>query len=521
MERKAKASEAPEGEAPAKAQRTAGGAPERAAEAPESGRTVEVPDSRLRAEVQSLLVGVDDLATTTVGQLRGSLEDRLGLDSGTLVSKRRLKRQLSRVVHDEVLKKTQRTPELARIVKALVEFEEYPAPLRQMLIDGLPHAAARLPAQDGGGAPHEHQARLLSIASDAILDARDRAATSQADREAQAADAEVTLREREEAGAAATAHEAAARARAQEAAARARDLEQEAAVAKEQLARAETAVKEAAQKAAKARQDGQIAAALRDGPLTLLRLGDGPEGKEKENAVIALQVYLSDPETNSEGSLISAAPTALRRNRGERSSFDQLTVECISECLEERVRLGDPELVAREESNKECDHLAASAMLDAMVSTAAEQNNVLADAKAAVEAAAAATVAAEAALTEQRTAVGTSAADRDVATAKRQELDEVLAIVDLMIFGRKAPAEAEAEAPADEKADKAGEDAGAAPCSGEPQTAQEPEAMDCTLPILSHCAAGEPKVVESDPRSPFFSPRRVPTTLSAGAELGA
>ena len=100
-------------------------------------------------------------------------------------------------MHDEVLKKTQRTPELARIVKALVEFEEfgrgddtvgnphraqiyqfelfelilllkldeqfpveqfeaavslsavpsppsqeYPAPLRQMLIDGLPHATA-------------------------------------------------------------------------------------------------------------------------------------------------------------------------------------------------------------------------------------------------------------------------------------------------------------------------------------------------------------------------------------------
>ncbi|CAE7539175.1 PGLP2 [Symbiodinium natans] len=94
-----------EEEGPDQRKAVEGGSPEESAAVPanETGSSQaasEISDVRLIAEVQSVLVGVD-LQSMTLGQLRSRLEAKLGLTDGALSAKRRIRRRLSFVVHQE------------------------------------------------------------------------------------------------------------------------------------------------------------------------------------------------------------------------------------------------------------------------------------------------------------------------------------------------------------------------------------------------------------------------------------
>merc|ERR1712232_541130 len=123
---------------------------------------VEVPERQLRTELQAFLVGVD-LAAMTIGELRVRLEKRLGLGAGVLSSRKRLRRQLSWAVQEEVVKKVRRNTDCERIMKALIDFKGCPDSAKQMLIDGLPQAVVHI------GVPQAHQARFLQIVHDALV----------------------------------------------------------------------------------------------------------------------------------------------------------------------------------------------------------------------------------------------------------------------------------------------------------------------------------------------------------------
>ncbi|CAE7394521.1 PGLP2, partial [Symbiodinium necroappetens] len=99
------------------------GAPEESTEVltnvTSGAQACDIPDARLIAEVQSILVNVD-LQSMTLGALRARLEGNLGLTDGALAARKRIRRRLSFVVHQEVLKKSQRSQQCEKVVKELV-----------------------------------------------------------------------------------------------------------------------------------------------------------------------------------------------------------------------------------------------------------------------------------------------------------------------------------------------------------------------------------------------------------------
>lgn len=113
-----------------------------------------IPERELQEQVQLLLATTGDLASTTLGQLRGALETRLGVAAGALAARRRVRRRVAKVVEEEVAKRMRRGPECDRVARALLDIPDYPSEVRQMLIDSLPHAAkaprAAPPSTEGG-----------------------------------------------------------------------------------------------------------------------------------------------------------------------------------------------------------------------------------------------------------------------------------------------------------------------------------------------------------------------------------
>jgi hypothetical protein len=389
---------------------------------------VDVPDGQLRTELQALLVGID-LASVTVGQLRGRLEERLGLVTGALASRKRLRRQVSWAVQEEVAKKAKRSTDCDRIVKALIEFQDYPESTRQMLIDSLPAATSYI------GEPHPHQAQLLQIVNDALVDARrgieDKIEVCQ-----------MGLRSAEEEHLATFARTA--ETEAVEASKAAGVTAAETALetpldcvrhAEENAKQASVRLQATADEAAALRDRRRVLSDVVDGPLQTLLDGTWTDESAREASLGVLQEHLG--ELGAESAMLDAVAVALVRQPQERGVFDNVTADEVKRLLVERVE----ELTARvvETESKqvsiEAEALATASLLGVArerseassktLEKAREEHAVaVLDVKAAVVRAASSTRMVDLCISE-----------KDLYDGRRQELNETIAIVQRLIAG--------------------------------------------------------------------------------------
>jgi len=399
-----------------------------------------ISDRRLQMEVQAILATkVQDLGQVTVGQMRSKLEQRLGLDGGALGARKQLRRRVSRVLQDEVVKKTGRSADCDRIVRALVEFEAYPAEVRQMLIEGLPHAVQAIQPglRDEGDPPelHSHQVRLLGIVRDALGEARGHTASMEAASAARVVAAEAELSACRASCASATAAEIAAQAQFESAEARERNLDNEVEHAMAQLSAAEARVQGAGDQVAVLQSRRSIAVVLQDGPLKALLQGIWQDDGEGDAAVSAVLPYLR--EENADEALLAAAPASLRKRPNQRSAFDSLTVQSVKEFVAAQISAIESELAAGIESMADADRLAAAAMLRATRVRAANQASKVAAARSDAEEAAHTRRTAEADLARHR--MGTIDLFRELEhlRAKVEELDNLVAMIDSWIAHRR------------------------------------------------------------------------------------
>lgn len=139
-----------------------------------------------RAELRALLVGAD-LNSFTVGEVRTQLEERLGLEPGALLLRRK---ELGRTLQHEVFRRLHADATVEKISKVLMSIEDYPRASALMLIEALPSALAK-----SEGSRHKHQLELLGMVGGALEDARAAAlaAIAGADARFKAADREVRV----------------------------------------------------------------------------------------------------------------------------------------------------------------------------------------------------------------------------------------------------------------------------------------------------------------------------------------
>jgi len=226
------------------------GAPEESAEVLTSVTSsaqvaCDIPDARLIAEVQSILVNVD-LQSMTLGALRARLEGNLGLTDGALAARKRIRRRLSFVVHQEVLKKSQRSQQCEKVVKEILRLDDYPLPARQMLIESLHHSICT----NGDTTLHPHQVRLLGIARDALLDGKSKLEAAKVTIEEALQKAEMDLAAQDSATTAALASEVSACHSAAAAEAAAKETEIEVAETEQELERKRGLAKDVIQETA-------------------------------------------------------------------------------------------------------------------------------------------------------------------------------------------------------------------------------------------------------------------------------
>jgi hypothetical protein len=389
---------------------------------------VDVPDGQLRTELQSLLVGVD-LASVTVGQLRGRLEQRLGLGTGALASRKRLRRQVSWAVQEEVAKKAKRSTDCDRIVKALIEYEEYPEGARQMLIDSLPEAVSY------SGEPHPHQARLLQIVSDALVEARrgieDKIEVCQAGlRSAEKEHQTISGRTEE-----ANAIEA-------DKAVNVTAAEEELKIARECVRQTEEDSKQASLRLQSTADD---AAALRDrmkglrnvveGPMQTLLDGAWTEESARDADLGVLQEHLG--ELGAESAMLDAVAVALVRRPPQRGVFDNVTATEVKRLLVKRVEELTTHVMEAESKqvSMEAEALAASSMLGVTRERSEASSKKLQTAR---EHHASAVLAVKAAVVQVASSarmVELCISEKDLYGGRRQELNETIAIVQRLIDG--------------------------------------------------------------------------------------
>mmetsp|Transcript_101748 Transcript_101748/g.286935 ORF Transcript_101748/g.286935 Transcript_101748/m.286935 type:complete len:588 (-) Transcript_101748:229-1992(-) len=403
-----------EGEAPSKAAKTTSVEPASL-----------VSEGKMRAEVQALLVGAD-LKTITIGQIRGQLEKRLGLSDGSLTSTKRLRKELCWYLQHEIMKKNQRGADCERIVKALVEFEEYPSYARQMLIESLPHAVSH---DDSG--PHEHQVRQLGIVRDAIEG-------SKRSVEAKHAASAATMREAEEEFKAAhrvvevaSDAETAARNAAEAVALGLRSAEHEVCIANDELARAEVLRSSTLNDVAGLRKKSIMFNAVVNGTLDILLEGTWRDEKTRDSAIEAVQIALKD--LGVESAMLDAVPIAFARRPADRGVFDVMTTQSVKKTLCDRLSELEAQLAQKNEASAASGALAASALLAAARDRAKEIQGDLDSATAAQEAAAMVLRRAEAEVVSRRAVVDTCRGEHELAERRLQELDVTLAVVDRLI----------------------------------------------------------------------------------------
>lgn len=438
--------------------------------APKGGSGFEantIPDERtLMVEVQALLVGID-LATTTVGQLRKALETRLSLDAGALSASKSLRRKVGGVIQHEVVKKGLRNEDCERIAKALVEFENYPADARQMLIESLPHAVA--PA---GQMPHAHQVQLLAIVHNALDSARGQVADVLATGEECTREGEVELHRREKARGAAAEMEASANASVEESATHFNNAMREVQIAELDLSSAKTSLQKVREEVAKGQQAKLNAIALREGPLRLLLVDHVREncqpqtaisgmassastlprvetmpncneqqpadfgisaGSNRDDAISEVVQYLE--ATGADTALIASVRIMLQRPCSEHSPFDKKTLAWLDKLLGEHISGTEGQSATNTEVSLDASRLGAAALLNAARTRSAEQASAYMNAQTALEAATVAVQTADVGVSEQQVVVNERLADQARLEKKLQELDEILSTVNRLMTG--------------------------------------------------------------------------------------
>lgn len=381
----------------------------------------DVSERRVRAEVQAMLVGAD-LAATTLGELRGDLEGRLGLESGFLASRSSLQRWVGGVIQHEVVKRGQRSGYCERVAKALVEFEDYPREARQMLIESLPHAIP-----ENGGPPHTHQAQLLAIARDALGNAKGAARRAQAEflgrtqPEAAALDALVGECD------AAARREAAALEAAEAAAQSLRDAEKEVWLTKQQLQGAEDAVQAAHDELRRVGKAREEAAALCCGAFQ--QLLDGALPKDERAAGIAKVTDFVQQES-APASLHASAPIALGRDPEARSNFEKTIIDALKALFVEHESRAQQQLAVEPELTLGPAVTGARASVEVAEARVAEQTAARDRAQAAWETAAGEQRAAAAVVSEKQESDQPRLAEQERHANKVKELDGIMEVLE-------------------------------------------------------------------------------------------
>eukprot|EP00440_Ansanella_granifera_P076949 gb/GFBE01083506.1/.p1 GENE.gb/GFBE01083506.1/~~gb/GFBE01083506.1/.p1 ORF type:complete len:602 (+),score=187.52 gb/GFBE01083506.1/:1-1806(+) len=471
---------------------------------PEPQAASDIPDERIQTEVQTLLVGAD-LTAMTVGELRSRTEANMGLEAGTLAARKTQRRRFCALVHHEVLKKSRRTSECEKIVKELLQLEEYPAAARQMLIESLPHAmaatASTAPAMPA--ALHQHQVQLLSIARDALLENQQLLETAERQLEVELRQAEVAIVSQDAVVAAAAEAAAAARAVCERAEAALKDTESEVQEMEKELestrARAASVLKESEH----LRTERERIGAVRTGPVETLAVGSWKSEEEWWEAFAAVQQHLLD--TGAESSLLDAATVSLKKPPQDRSDFDRMAVGGVTGLLADQLGKADEAISQRGrlEMEAEAAILSSSAMLDATRSRAARQSEVVARERGSQESTAAASAGAVAAVPELRAAEAERREQRVATAEKLRSLGEALSLLQSWISGSSVPASLGAEAAAsaqatEEAAAGAAAEADAPVLPVQEQTAPAQEATDEPMPAQEEQApAAEEPVQEA------------------------
>lgn len=476
----------------------------------------EVPEARLRAEVQALLVGVD-LTTTTIGELRGRLETKLGLDAGRLASRKSLRRRVCFLVQHEVLKKTQRSAECEILVKELLQLEDYPTPVRQMLIDSLPQAALAV-STEGHAALHPHQLRLLGIVQDAFLEKRPKLQAEVATVEAEFRSAENALRFQDEEIAALVAAEAAAKAASGKTKALVDDNEAELARKEQELESSQAKIAEALKESEQLKEERASILAIRIGPADVLAQGTWGTQQAWWEAFAALQQHLLD--TGAESSLLDAATVSLKKLPADRSAFDNMAVNGVTGFLAEQLASADAKLAqrGRVEMEAESSKLSISSLLDAMRARLVTHTEAAANAMAAEAASTGQVESAKAALPQRRNAVVELQASEQKVVEKLRLLDEALSLLDRWISGKEVPGQLTNETrPSEEAAPEHSENREEVPaeeaaprsenCEEFPAEASPKKEMEAAKEEHALCDKQEMS------QDVVMSPRRVPTPM--------
>jgi len=392
-----------------------------------------VPDSRLRDEVQALLIGLD-LTTTTIGELRGRLEVRLGLDAGMLASRKSLRRRVCFVVQHEVLRKTSRSAECESLVKELLQLED--AAVRQMLIDSLPHAALVAGSHD---ALQPYQLRLLGIVQDALVERRTSLDTEASALEAEARSAEAELQSQDAAIAALVSAETAAKAASARAKALVEESEAETAQLTQELESAAGKITKTLKESERLREERAGFEAIQKGPADVLAKGTWDSDQAWWEAFAALQQHLLD--TGAESSLLDAATVSLKKRPADRSPFDNMAVNGMTGFLDEQLTAADAKLAQRGriEMEAETSKMSLSSLVDAMRARLVNFNQAAADAVAAEVTITQQLESTKTALPQRHDAAVQLQASHQQAVEKLRSLDEALSLLDRWISGNEVP----------------------------------------------------------------------------------
>lgn len=333
----------------------------------------EIPEARLRAEVQVLLAGLD-LETMKYGQLKSRLEERMGLGKGWLSARKSRCRRVNFLVQHEVLRRLQRSTDCDIIVKEFLAMPNYPAGARQMLIDGLPHAwnAAAEPT-----VLHPHQMQFLSMAQAALEDSQNFFSSERSRSEPEASNADAEVVSQEATISAAEAVLVSMKATSSKEQASLRDLESEIEELTKELQSSKDKLGEVVTETERLRSERETLDAMRKGPLETLASGAWASQDAWWESFAPFQQHLLD--SNAESSLLDAATVSFRKLPAERSDFDSMAVAGVHEFLSQQIDAADAriEQQLRVQSDAEAESLGSKALLDAVQQRLEKQKDVI------------------------------------------------------------------------------------------------------------------------------------------------
>jgi len=335
----------------------------------------EIPEARLRAEVQVLLAGLD-LETTKYGELRSRLEERLGLGKGWLSARKSRCRRVNFLVQHEVLRRLQRSTDCDIIVKEFLAMPTYPAGARQMLIDGLPHAL-NAAAEPKPAVLHPHQMQFLSMAQAALEDSQNFFFSERSRSEPEASNADAEVVSQEAMIFAAEAVLVSMKATSSKEQASLRDLESEIEELSEELQSSKDKLGEVVTETERLRSERESKDAVRTGPLETLASGAWASQDAWWESFAPFQQHLLD--SNAESSLLDAATVSFRKLPAERSEFDSMAVAGVHDLLSQQIDAADAriEQQLRVQSDAEAESLGSKALLDAVQQRLEKQKDVI------------------------------------------------------------------------------------------------------------------------------------------------